>query len=179
MPEDTNLSLWFIPAFRYLNVDLGKNYIALVKQWVVLERANTWKNPRSGLMTHGRPKVVTTWLQNTRYERKGSEPKLTGESLIAFTIHFWSWWVNLQPTWRLVTEESQLKSVDNFGDDWESLDKCGRNGWLLLIASLKWWGEALDSESGDKRQQLHNKWTRVLEDISMMLGGLIEYRSKA
>lgn len=178
MPDDANLPAWFIPAFHYLNVDLGENYVTLVKRWVAFERANGWKNPRSGLMTHGRPKVVTTWLQNARYERKGGEPKLTGDSLVTFTKDFRNWWVNLQPTWRPVTEGSQLRSVDNFGDDWKSLDKCGKNGWLLLIASLKWWGVALNSEDGERRQQLHDEWTRVLEDISLMLGGLIEYRSK-
>ncbi|KAH7918012.1 hypothetical protein BV22DRAFT_1025300 [Leucogyrophana mollusca] len=53
----------------------------------------------------------------------------------------WTWWTNLQPTWRTVHIHTKLNAApQNHNDqgDWTNLDCLGQNGFLSVIVCLKW-----------------------------------------
>ena len=146
-----------------------------MEKWIALERANGWANPRLGLAKAGRPVELTRWICNSH--KKESEPDLSGDRLANFAGRVWSWWLKLQPSWRDITTKDQLEPVEAFGDDWETLNKSGKSGWLCLLALLKWWGAALPYQSMDERKELQDDWLRVIHDMSMMLDGLLQYHN--
>ncbi len=175
LPADARKCGWFTDAFECLTaVNLGEDYIALVEKWTALERTNRWATSRLGLTKAGRPTKLSKWIRNSR--KQTSEPDLSGD-LIKFTNSVWDWWLRLQPSWRCATTKDQLKPIELFGDDWQTLNVCGKNGWLCLLVTLKWWGTALLHQSGDEREGLQDDWLRAVHDISMMLDGLLRYRN--
>ena len=133
---------WFTDAFQNLTaVDLGESFLALVEKWIALEKTHQWATTRHGFAKAHRPAEVNKWIRGSRKSTR--EPCLSGDSLVDFAKNFWAWWLQLQPSWRQVTTKDQLEPVRASGDDWQTLDKFGNNGWVCVIVSLKWWVVAL------------------------------------
>jgi hypothetical protein len=151
---------WFPAAFDYLNVDLGVEFVELVDIWVKLERSFHWRYGKDPLPSAGRPKVLSDWIKSGRYKAKhgGNGPKLKGVVLDVFSGAFDKWWQSLKPK----------------GDDWTSLNRPGPNGWLSLLAGLKWWGLALEEEQSDAKK----RWLEVVSDHSVVLNALLKYREQ-
>lgn len=78
------------------------------------------------------------------------------------------WWASLQPSWRDLGAGNRLSQISVMGDDWKSLNVPGKNGWLSIMACLKWWG--VYAAEKEKAQ-----WVEVVEDVLMMLNGLIAH----
>ncbi|GAW07712.1 hypothetical protein LENED_009722 [Lentinula edodes] len=50
-PDDAPSFGWFFDAFDYLNVDLGSQYLTLLRYWVDHERKNQWQCSETGAIT--------------------------------------------------------------------------------------------------------------------------------
>ena len=162
---------WFREAFYQLTaVDLGESYTGLVEKWIDFETENHWvPNNKSGFGPKSRPIEISAWIKSSRKR----EPCLTKDTVVGFANRFWDWWLKLQPTWRCVSTKEHLRPVEIFGDDWESLNRPGKNGWLCLLASVKWWGLALTQQNMDMEKELRNDWLKAICDMTMMLDGLL------
>ncbi|KAJ3744549.1 hypothetical protein EV360DRAFT_90166 [Lentinula raphanica] len=133
-PEDAlhskNASSWFPAAFKYVNVDLSEQYLALVHDYIAFEGAKDWSSSPKGLPAKDRPKELTRWIAGCRYERAGSEPNLKKEELDRFSQWFMVWWTSLK--------SSSLEKVSGKGRKSTSLNIGGKNGWLSIVACIKW-----------------------------------------
>ncbi|KAJ3925252.1 MAG: hypothetical protein NXY57DRAFT_907311, partial [Lentinula lateritia] len=164
---------WFCEAFDYLNVDLGSQYADLFMHWIQFERRHGWKNShnRAGLDKTHRPAELNKWIRNRRFRRQLLEVDENGLCTPAFGDSVWLWWVSLQPHWRALDSNGVPAAFEEFGDDWSTLNKHGRNGWLGLLACVKWWGQGFDPD-GDKK-----RWHELVADMVKMLNGLDNYMS--
>ncbi|KAJ3779031.1 hypothetical protein FB446DRAFT_630977, partial [Lentinula raphanica] len=167
---------WFFDAFSYLNVDLGPHWKDLLTVWVQFERLSNWvkkpsKNPRA-FPALFRPKELTHWISNCRYERKGAEPTFETTSLGPFIDQFWSWWTSMQPGWRPLDAGNKPAPITSYGSDWKVLSVCGKNGWLSVLACLKWWGLHV-ANVGDGK----DRWLEALTDVLQMLRGVVQYHT--
>ncbi|KAJ3905672.1 hypothetical protein F5879DRAFT_799125 [Lentinula edodes] len=164
---------WFGQAFEFLNRDFGVEYAELVQLWMRFEQIHQWKNPKSKLADLLRPRMLNDWSKR----RSASIPAL---STVALVQHFgesvWTWWCSLQPPWRTYSvADNRPNPVSIYGTDWKSLNKGGKNGWMLILTCVKWWREGLESLTEDERRELEKDWYTAMDDISRMLKGLIEY----
>lgn len=73
---------------------------------------------------------------------------------------FWKWWTSLQPDERVYNPESLTNTRPSKEMDWEKLEKPGRNGFLLVMLQLTWWG----TFSGNKAV-----WLRTVKDVTAVL----------
>ncbi|KAF9062088.1 hypothetical protein BDP27DRAFT_1171274, partial [Rhodocollybia butyracea] len=130
---------WFHKAFFYVNCDFGTQYAELIRRWMHLEELNLWKNSKHGLSDLNQPTMLNDW----RRRRTGAVPALFTVTLVQrFSESFWIWWCSLQPAWRLDSiSNNRTGPLITFGNHWQGLNKCGNNGWLLIIVCLKWWYE--------------------------------------
>ncbi|KAJ3709688.1 hypothetical protein C8R42DRAFT_584982, partial [Lentinula raphanica] len=166
---------WFADAFSYLNIDLGPQWREVVTTWVEFERVFGWAktpshHPRAfpALL---RPKELSHWIGNCRYERKGSEPVFDDLSFVEFIDKFWNWWASIQPEWRGLDMGSRPAPVSCYGSDWKTLNIHGKNGWLSVLACLKWWGVYIGNDGGERRQE----WLKAVRDVHVMLTGLVDH----
>ncbi|KAJ3822446.1 hypothetical protein F5880DRAFT_1613778 [Lentinula raphanica] len=165
-PEDAlhsvNASSWFPEAFKYVNVDLSEQYLAFVRDYIAFEGAKDWSSSPKGLPAKDRPKELTRWIAGCRYERAGSEPKLKKEDLNHFTQAFMVWWSSLK--------SSSVEKVSGKGRKSSSLNIGGKNGWLSIVACIKWWGMALEE---DREGPAGDDWRRVIFDVHSTLKKLL------
>ncbi|KAJ3717019.1 hypothetical protein C8R42DRAFT_587661, partial [Lentinula raphanica] len=167
---------WFKEAFEFLNIDLGSPFATLVDRWSDFERINGWKSSKHALSSVNRPEEVSKWIRYGRYAR--IKIVISPSQIDGFAARMQLWWVQLQPEWRKLENDLRLVPVEHFGDDWKSLDIHGINGWLSLLAGLRWWGESLAQEKSLEQNGGDHDWLELLEDMSRMLLGLIKYKRK-
>jgi hypothetical protein len=61
----------------------------------------------------------------------------------SFAARWWTWWEVGQPAARLKGEDGWVAPKEMDASEWEEMSKRhGRNGMLLYIGGLLWWGEA-------------------------------------
>ncbi|KAH7880256.1 uncharacterized protein C8R40DRAFT_1165165 [Lentinula edodes] len=170
-PEDAlkskNAQKWFPAAFEYLNRNLGEGYANLFKKWVEFECSRGWASSTRGLARQNRPEELSKWILNCRYDRRGNEPELkTDDALIRFRECFVRWWKQLQQA----PDAGELAS--NL-EGWRNLDRSGKNGWLSVLACLKWWGTALGDQT-DREGAKGHEWRTIVTDASLVLTNLID-----
>ncbi|KAJ3873852.1 hypothetical protein F5051DRAFT_336945, partial [Lentinula edodes] len=162
---------WFPAAFEYLNQDLGEEYCNLFKEWVEFECSRGWASSTKGLAPHGRPKELSKWILNCRYDRHGNEPELkTDDALVQFSECFMAWWKHLR-------SPGTGESIGELHKEWGSLDRNGKNGWLSLLACLKWWGMALGGQN-DREGTKGQQWRSMVKDASFVLASLTTIRKE-
>ncbi|KAJ3969876.1 hypothetical protein EV361DRAFT_918646 [Lentinula raphanica] len=161
-PEDAlhsvNASAWFPEAFEYINVGLSEEYLAFVRDYIAFEGAKDWSSSPKGLPAKDRPKELTRWIAGCRYERAGSEPKLKKEDLTRFGQAFMVWWTSLK--------SSSVEKVSGKGRRSSTLNIGGKNGWLSIVACIKWWGMALDK---DREGPAGDDWRHAIFDVHSTL----------
>lgn len=89
---------------------------------------------------------------------KDQLPRLRSAS--AFVDDFWQWWSSLQPDDRAFNPDvpNNIRPTSEMG--WTKLDKPGRNGFLLVMVQLTWWGNLLGNEAA---------WLRAVKDVTSVL----------
>ncbi|KZP24364.1 hypothetical protein FIBSPDRAFT_664539, partial [Athelia psychrophila] len=80
-----------------------------------------------------RPAEVAVWM---RAHRKWVDMEITNIDL--FEARWWAWWKALQPPERADSTSSMMPVPTN-DMNWESLQKPGVNGLLLIVVALRWW----------------------------------------
>jgi hypothetical protein len=76
-----------------------------------------------------------------------------------FGKQWWAWWSSLQPDSRL-HDDPTLISLPTAGMDWTALRKPGKNGFLLIMVSLAWWGKASGTCGG---------WLKAVVEVTNVL----------
>ena len=77
-----------------------------------------------------------------------------------FSQQWWAWWLSLQPKSRIsgnVGDDTLLPTIEM---DWSHLQKPGRNGFLLMMLALVWWGKAVNRDVG---------WLKAVVDVTAVL----------
>ncbi|KAJ7834831.1 hypothetical protein B0H13DRAFT_1572667, partial [Mycena leptocephala] len=98
-----------------------------------------------------RPKQVGDWVSRARnYTPTIADPEEFGEV-------FWVWWVDINPAWR--KKIRPMKRIE--AQSWSCMDYHGQNGFLNVLMCLKWWRDAMDTESTD--------WEAAVDDVTWVL----------
>jgi hypothetical protein len=85
-------------------------------------------------------------------------------TLKGLETQFNTWWVRLQPEWRV----SNGKLVrGNIGGSWDSLRFPGQNGLQSVLAALFFWGIALKEKSVERK-----RWVSAVEDCYLAISSL-------
>lgn len=117
------------------------------------------QTPRNILPTNGCPDQIKWWIARKRsYDLLPSIPDIH-----QFGKAWLQWWAALQPPWRKPIGGSALPpAVYTSGDDnWGSLRVSGKNGVIILLISLVWWGRAGGSLTQD--------WKLAVSDLKRCL----------
>ncbi|KAH7917593.1 hypothetical protein BV22DRAFT_1026074 [Leucogyrophana mollusca] len=160
---------WFKKAYDYLlEPSLPTQYTSLLIQYIALEASTDFEPTGSPFSATHRPKEVAWWIAR---KRPSQPPAL---DLAVFPRGFWDWWKSLQPEWRNIhipTQSNTRKSREDHGD-WTALDKRGQNGFLSVMACLKWWGTA------DKCKGCTDaRWLIAVEDVQWVMERVIQNRA--
>lgn len=112
-------------------------------------------------LTDLRPLEVREWM---RASRGWADRNVV---LKDYEMVWWNWWSALQPSSRFEPSPSRSSLQVNSASrsilpptylmDWESIRKPGKNGLILVIMSLRWWGVA-STASG--------QWQKAVDDVS-------------
>jgi len=131
-----------------------------------LETAHKFAVPKKGLPVNHRPPEVATWI---KYGRKKT---IIVEDIMTFSTRWWQWWSGMQPPWRKKSG-ARLIGCDQYGDEWATLSISGPNGFLSVVATLRWWGDALSSSD----EEFKKDWQEAVKDVVWIMTGLYPYIS--
>ncbi|KAJ7029961.1 hypothetical protein C8F04DRAFT_1187135 [Mycena alexandri] len=147
----------------------SKGCVSCVEQLIELERA--WKFPGKGLLAalqggpDERPREVPDFMQVTLSSAVG--PREVDGS---FAQRWWNWWGVAQPEGREVDGELQAPEELEVEEWAEVAMMHGRNGMLLYVGALLWWGEAAAAEEDvDKAAVLRAEWRTVVAEVTGVL----------
>jgi hypothetical protein len=167
---DSDLPQHMVDAKRYLTVnpvmtgdgsdasprDWGSGWLACVQDFIEFQRGASFPDggPSFPPATDVRPPEIAAWMKNRR-PWKDVEIADVEE----FGRKWWAWWNSLQPSSRISKNEDETlpPTVDM---DWSKLQKPGKNGFLLVMLSLVWWGKASNRVEG---------WSKAVADVSAVL----------
>ncbi|KAK7043456.1 hypothetical protein R3P38DRAFT_2510527 [Favolaschia claudopus] len=159
---------WFAEAHASMTkVDLGCHYHALIAAWTRLEVASRFENSPTNLTAKLRPKPVTLWISRNRR----TEPIV--EDPAEYARQWQSWWDSLQPSWRTKGADDRWIAGNTYGGggrEWGALYHWGVNGMLSVVASLYFWGRAIDS-----KQEFIITWETAVQDVVWMFEGMAMY----
>lgn len=153
--------------------NLGSHYDAVVEAWTRLEVASRYEAGPTKLPRPGRPDPVTNWINGAQ----GKRPALTAVTKPSeYEVIWHAWWSTLQPSWRKLETDGTWSVAGGYGADgkeWGPLYQWGVNGTLSIVASLYFWGCAVQE---DYTQRL--AWEAAVLDVSWMLEGMACYYEK-
>jgi hypothetical protein len=104
--------------------------------------------------TDTRPPEIGIWMKNRRLWKDISildKEKFSGQ--------WWNWWISLQPEPRAHSDRNNIALL-TVEMDWSKLQKPGKNGFLLVMISLVWWGKVSDMDGG---------WLKAVIDVIAVL----------
>jgi hypothetical protein len=157
---------WFSHALgEVTKVNLGAHFNALLEAWTRMEAACGFENAKPALPKKHRPEQVDRWIRDARGRRNRPNPPI--KKLQPYELEWWAWWDGLQPEWRKKDADGSWVVGGAYGKDWDTLTYWGENGLLSVVASLYFWGCAVQDEgNGEER------WERAVNDVAWILEGL-------
>lgn len=153
-------------------MDLGSRWELLLDQWVTNEGKREYEDKKATLPIRHRPAEVKAWQGN-----RSRAVSLSPDRLDPFGSEWWMWWRALQPGWRNL-EEGDGALGDQYRQevlgDLSGLDKTGKNGLLLVVSTLGWWGSGLKREGvWDEGGTGLVRWQEAVDDVLWVLEGLL------
>jgi hypothetical protein len=107
-----------------------------------------------------RPTAVGDWLQRTR--SLTWFPDLSKPSLMkTYSNNWWVWWMVCQPSWRIPNSDGKGFRHSSGSGDWSTLLVGGKNGMLLHVMALAWWGNAALGTAQEMK-----KWTVAVKEVA-------------
>ena len=100
-----------------------------------------------------KPVEISYW-QKVHHPWK--DQPLQDNNLAWFSTEWWAWWRSLQPVARIPTGPNDNLLAPSSRMDWDALRKPGRNGFLLIMLSLAWWGNFSAANDG---------WRQAVADV--------------
>ncbi|KAJ7828586.1 hypothetical protein B0H14DRAFT_2594594 [Mycena olivaceomarginata] len=153
----------------------GEAWMCCVRELIALEQAGGFQ-VKGMTVPQGdgtvRPVEVPNFMQRTRkWDKTLALTSAPGPISAAgsFSRRWWDWWVRVQPESR-VLENGKLKSAALVPvEEWKKvLMMTGKNGMLLYVGALLWWGEAAaGAEEGST--DLLRDWAVAAIDIACVL----------
>ncbi|KAJ7464941.1 hypothetical protein B0H11DRAFT_2240370 [Mycena galericulata] len=137
-----------------------------------------WGYPEKGMLSapaggeDQRPIEVPAFFRAAR--RWGVKVELTGLTGPrgregSFARRWWTWWGRIQPPGRKIEGEAWVVPEELEGGDWEDISKThGRNGMLIYLAGLLWWGEAA-AAAEERSAELLADWRLAVDDVAGVL----------
>ncbi|KAJ7660342.1 hypothetical protein DFH06DRAFT_1326471 [Mycena polygramma] len=135
-----------------------------------------------------RPWAVGQWMKEHRPVRDYPIEKSEG-GVEQYGRDLVLWWKQLGPRdrWAGVAEGAWASRDDETwcADDWGKFDKEAKNGVMLMVQCIAWWGQAIwnagavDGLGGEEAAlRAHTEWNALLDDVSWVLGGLAEKQAE-
>ncbi|KAJ7851697.1 hypothetical protein B0H13DRAFT_1904987 [Mycena leptocephala] len=149
----------------------GKEWEECVTGLIALERA--WEFPAKGQLAApnsagDRPQEIPDFMQAGR---KWASPvelqSICGPSSLeeSFARQWWKWWDTAQPGVRRNADGKLENPQQVPASGWEDIGKmAGRNGLLLFVGGLFWWGEA--ASAAEDSDLLLDDWRKAVEDVA-------------
>ncbi|KAJ7050915.1 hypothetical protein C8F01DRAFT_952805, partial [Mycena amicta] len=139
--------------------DLGPLFRQLVEAVAELEEAYGYANDLGAKLTRKeRPPQFATWFRDGRKWNAGHDVIRFQGDVEGFRQMFLSWWSEMQPAWRERGDDGRYRRDPAAGRGWETMGSPGKDGMLLVVAALSWWGR----EEG----KTHSVgWNTAAEDV--------------
>jgi len=153
----TAVPVWFMKVSGMLqSLDGNAAWTRLIKVWSVFEDQERYIKTKK-LTATDRPEAILEWMK--RHRSPTWRPSLTK----TFGKSFMTWWLNLQPKWRVVDG----KFVSGQSGDFSVLKRSGGNGFLVVLIGLFYWHLDL----GLKEEE--EEWLRIVEDCIAIIEGFL------
>jgi hypothetical protein len=152
----------------------GEQWERCVTQLIRLKKA--WAFPSKGLLaapntSEARPGEVEKFM---RYGRKWASPMELASEIgpravsTSFADRWWTWWDLVQPQARKQEDGEWKRAEEIPSSEWAEVGKMpGRNGMLLYVGGLLWWGEA--AAAAEDAESLLQDWRCAVEDVAAVL----------
>ncbi|KAJ7061953.1 hypothetical protein C8F01DRAFT_944198, partial [Mycena amicta] len=150
------LEKFIVEASRH---DLGPVFRKLVEAVAELEHGYGYADDLGAKLTMtNRPTQFTEWFRDGR-KWIASHPRIRfKDDVDGFIKMFRLWWSEMQPEWRGRGIDGEFDRVAAAGRSWGSMGSPGKNGMLLVVAALGWWGR----EEGKSRSA---SWNATAGDV--------------
>lgn len=170
LPSDA--PAWIHNAFEFLTRGvIDKGFRELVDTFILIERTYGFKSGMEGFTRINRPTIVTKWINNGRWRRKRMYSAMSAAELSVFEKDWWKWWGNIQPSWRKPGDKTEIKTDTNV-DDWRTVVKPGINGWVSVLASLRWWRSSAFGHPEISISQ--NAYNSASKDVALVMHCLLK-----
>ncbi|KAJ7052988.1 hypothetical protein C8F01DRAFT_997366 [Mycena amicta] len=155
------LEKFLVEACRH---DLGPLFRQLVEAVAALEHAYGYANVGK-LPLKERPSQFGVWFRDGRKWIQGHDGIRFKGNTETFAERFHSWWSEMQPEWRARGVDGKYERMAAAGRSWGAMGSPGKDGMLLVVAALGWWGR----EEGKSRSPA---WTAAAEEVLWALRAL-------
>jgi hypothetical protein len=164
--------------------DLGGSYNSLLTVWCDLERAFKWEKAGGktawNVKVAIRPGALDKWVKAGR--KRGEIGNGVGPGIGAVSVFdaaWWRWWAKIQPSWRLKDNRRPDRFLrDSYPEvtatNWATMCFPGPNGALSFVATLYWWGMAVE-ERGEREDR--ESWVEAVREVKWVLKGLLAAES--
>jgi hypothetical protein len=109
-----------------------------------------------GYPANSKPSEISYWQKS---HRPWKDQGLRKKTLAEFEAEWWRWWKLLQPESR-GANRAEYMDVPTVDMDWTKLRVPGRNGFLLVMVSLTWWGMLCGHS---------DEWRLAMTDVTVAL----------
>ncbi|KAF8168601.1 hypothetical protein K438DRAFT_1983743 [Mycena galopus ATCC 62051] len=162
----------------------GEEWATCVELLVKLERMQGFRDKGQLKAPSGkeeRPEEVADFMQNARRWGIPFPVKTVigpRDAAGSFAERWWKWWEAGQPAARLKAGEKWVGPGEVAEMEWEEMSKrYGRNGVLLYIGGLLWWGEAAATLAvGEGRGELLADWRLAVHDVCGVLSEVVKVK---
>lgn len=189
--EDNDMD-WLVLGLEEFNDETtwGLEWFALLANWVLFETDEGYagvgvtpipcrqsavsSKKKAKKLPDMRPPLLVRWMKDGRwgkYEKLPRGPVGNGGAL--FEEHWTmydAWWDWLQPEWRGRSASGNRERLPKWQSKFDKLNTRGRNGWLSIIVSLWWWGDALRQMQGTEQQWA--VWRDRIKDALWVIEGI-------
>lgn len=149
----------------------GVTWMALVVALVHYEWSNYHHEDRGRLDSTHRPTEIPQWMKKHRVYDDYNVGADFGQQLF-------TWWKELGPRrrWKELADGEHLARDVKGWEDWGRLNVSGRNGPLLIVVGLAWWGQTIWNEGavaglegGEAALSAATDWRFLVEDVTWAL----------
>ncbi|KAF7357239.1 hypothetical protein MSAN_01318900 [Mycena sanguinolenta] len=143
----------------------GLEWAVGVRAYFDFEAACGYVDNGARIRQDTRPRQVNAWLTMGRKWRL--PPSLgtdlgTRDTAESWVCSWWKWWTSLQPKERLASDVDL--SRPELADWSEMAQLHGKNGLLLVMATLMWWGEVSQDDLTAR-----SRWLEAVDDVTWVL----------
>jgi hypothetical protein len=136
--------------------DWGDGWLACLQSFFEFQRQAGFPDagPSFPPATDKRPPEIAAWMKKGRRWKD-----MEIDDIETFSQQWWEWWSSLQPEQRIRNGQDSLTAARR-DMDWSDLHKPGKNGFLLIMVSLVWWGNT---------SNMDESWLKAVLDVTSVL----------